>query len=534
MKFPKVAAVPWMVVVLAHASNAEEGNLFGVVGLHQRLGTHQLEIAWSPPRQRNGLSRKALVQCRGEVFGLIWLETEWVDELDRWGDRVVVGVVERDRADDCGWRHPRGGQQNDNTWKVRFEQKPAASAVLVSKRVEVREFPVELCTRNRGVDKLRYCRLGIAAHARLEVEKQLRPRCELKVTNLLGDVEHDPVGVAQLPVLGGLPLVAGLLERLWNDRSQRSIGLHVDRGRMSVDDDDEVKFLVGHARVPSGLNFQNSSILNSLCIVSSMIADRKHRIQARRCRGHHSQLTMATRFPSPRVDRFDYEGASSDKGAVGIWRDHNYPATAMPSGPTTLVLDLGDRQLTAGALRELVVPLGQRLRGGVFGDVHLVIAASDPDDAEVIALFAREHELPLFVSASAEPDDVARARPVGALTPTDVETLDELGRIGGQATVAVLAGHFGLELTAANNRLVGLARKGYVYRLDRNRRNGDLFLDPRRTLGATWLDDQVPAPRDALLNSGITSDPYDTSPLQLQGDAAEHAAEILRRRGRAR
>lgn len=243
---------------------------------------------------------------------------------------------------------------------------------------------------------------------------------------------------------------------------------------------------------------------------------------------------MATRYPSPRLDRFDYDGTSSDKGAVAIWRDHNYPATAMPSGPTTVVLDLAETQLTAAALRELVVPLGQRLRGGVFGDMRFVIAAPDPADAEVIALWAREHELPLFVSASAQPDDVARARPVGALTPTDVETLDELGRIGGAATVAALAQHVGLELTAANNRLVGLARKGYVYRLDRNRRNGDLFLDPRRTMGATWLDDDVAAPRDALLNAGITSDPYDTSPLRLQGDAAEHAAAILKRRGSVR
>jgi hypothetical protein len=241
---------------------------------------------------------------------------------------------------------------------------------------------------------------------------------------------------------------------------------------------------------------------------------------------------MASLFPSPRVDRFDYDGVNSDKGAVAVWRDHNYPATAMPSGPTTVVLDLAGHQLSAGALRELVVPLGQRLRGGVFGDMRFVIAAADPADAEVIALLAREYELPLFVSSSAEPEDVARARPVGALTPTDVETLDELGRIGGAATVAVFAGHFGLELTAANNRLAGLARKGYVYRLDRSRRSGDLFLDPRRTMGATWLEDQTPAPRDALLNAGITSDPYETSPLRLEGAAAEHAAEILKRRGR--
>ncbi len=242
---------------------------------------------------------------------------------------------------------------------------------------------------------------------------------------------------------------------------------------------------------------------------------------------------MATLYPTPRVDRFEPEGATSDKDAVASWRDYNYPATAMASGPTTVVLDLAGSEFTAAALRELVVPLGQRLRGGVFGDVRFVIAASDPADAEVISLWAREHELPLFVSASAEPHDVARARPVGALTPTEIETLDELGRIGGAATVAALAGQVGLELTAANNRLVGLARKGYVYRLDRPRRRGDLFVDPRRTLGANWLDYDVAAPREALLNAGITSDPYDTSPLRLQGDAAQHAAEILKRRGHA-
>jgi hypothetical protein len=244
---------------------------------------------------------------------------------------------------------------------------------------------------------------------------------------------------------------------------------------------------------------------------------------------------MAIRFPSPRVDRLEQPDDTSDKGLIAGWRDNLFPPTAMESGPTTFVVDLTGVQLTTGALRELIVPLGQRLRGGVFGDVRVVVATHDTDDAEIIGLLARQHELPLFVSVSASPDDVARARPVGAITATDVETLDELGRIGGSATVSVLANAFGIEPTAANNRLVGLARKGYVYRFERDRRKGDLFFDPRRTFGANWPDpDEATAPREALLNAGITTDPYDTTPLRLDGDAAERAAAILKRRGRIR
>ena len=48
-----------------------------------------------------------------------------------------------------------------------------------------------------------------------------------------------------------------------------------------------------------------------------------------------------------------------------------------------------------------------------------------------------------------------------------------------------LADRAGIEATAAGNRLVNLVRKGYVYRWERPRREGDLFVDPRLASNGT-------------------------------------------------
>jgi DNA-binding MarR family transcriptional regulator len=206
------------------------------------------------------------------------------------------------------------------------------------------------------------------------------------------------------------------------------------------------------------------------------------------------------------------------------------------SAPTTLVLDLSGVQPTSAALREVVVTLGQRLRGGVLGDFKVVIATSDAAIAEMIELLAREHELPLFLADSPADADVREARAVGPLTQVELETLNELHAIGGGATVAALAGAIGMKASAINNRLSSLERKGYLYRIQRDRRRGDFFVDPRVsdsdvTLDAVYRRDVSPR-KMALLEHGIRSDPYDRSKLVLHGEAAERAAEILRRHGK--
>jgi hypothetical protein len=217
-------------------------------------------------------------------------------------------------------------------------------------------------------------------------------------------------------------------------------------------------------------------------------------------------------------------GVLGDPDRAAELRDQRLPPTVLP-GFTTLVLDLSGMTPTPAALRELIIPLGQRLRGGVYGAAKLILATPDDAVAEVVDLLAGAHGLPIFLARSSSPEDVARARPAGDLTATEHQTLRELAAAGGLATVADLAGRFGIEPTAVNNRLTNLDRKGYVYRYHRTRRSGDLYLDPRAPFD-TEGHGAVPT-RDALQAAGIWSDPYDRSPLRLEGDAAERAADIL-------
>ena len=218
-------------------------------------------------------------------------------------------------------------------------------------------------------------------------------------------------------------------------------------------------------------------------------------------------------------------GLVADPERVAELRDQRLPPTALP-GFTTLVLDLSGMTPTPAVLRELIVTLGQRLRGGIYGSAKLIVATPDEAVAELTDLLAGAHNLPIFLAASPDPEDVARARPAG-LTVTEHQTLDELAAAGGLATVANLASRFGIEPTAVNNRLANLDRKGYVYRYQRSRRAGDVYMDPRAQFnnGPGMTPD-----REALLAAGITTDPYDRTPLRLEDEAARRASELLAKR----
>jgi DNA-binding MarR family transcriptional regulator len=250
------------------------------------------------------------------------------------------------------------------------------------------------------------------------------------------------------------------------------------------------------------------------------------------------ETRMAIAVPTRQV-RFlgGTTGRLDDPHHAAELRDQQLPPTAW-SAPTTAVLDISGSQPAPAALREIVLTLGQRVRGGVYGDMKIVIAVEDEAVAEVIRLLGREYDLPLFLSRSSRPEDIERSEPLGELTRGERETLDELREVGGGATVAALAGAIGIAASAANNRLTNLERKGYVYRLKRARSHGDIYVDPRASaeellLGVTEEGD-VPPPRSALLAAGIRSNPYDRSRIDLSGEAAERAAEILRRRGKVK
>jgi hypothetical protein len=129
-----------------------------------------------------------------------------------------------------------------------------------------------------------------------------------------------------------------------------------------------------------------------------------------------------------------------------------------------------------GALKEMILPLGQSLRSGVYGSAALVIVTSDDAVIEFLEALAEKHELPLFLSAA--PDaPLSQARPIGALTTAEIETYGLIRSAGGEVTSSRVADIAGIEVNAAGNRLSALAKKGYVQRVSRSRREGDAFID---------------------------------------------------------
>jgi hypothetical protein len=243
---------------------------------------------------------------------------------------------------------------------------------------------------------------------------------------------------------------------------------------------------------------------------------------------------MLETFPHPRFIAMGTGDLSDPEHAVAVL-DRELPPTALAT-PQTLVLDLRGKMLSPVSLRRLIMTIGQRVRGGIYGELKFIVLTSHDDIAATINEIALANDLPIFVSRSNSDPRRARteARPVGVLTESDHETLNEILHAGGSVTVAGLAGVLGIEPTAANNRLVNVTKKQYVFRVKRGRQLGDLFVDPRADLESVFPAarlDAAPA-RNALLKAGIKSDVYDVRATVAEGEAAERAAEILRRRGK--
>lgn len=243
---------------------------------------------------------------------------------------------------------------------------------------------------------------------------------------------------------------------------------------------------------------------------------------------------MSTRFSTrKRVHITSAHDQLVDIGLAVETVRNQLPHTASDT-PVTFVIDFGDLDMTSEALREIIVPLGQQLRGGVYGShTSVVIRTAREELSEIIGLLARSHDFPMYVTL--EPNDIWGAWPTGDVTRSEVETLNQLRTLGGRATAAELADSLGIAANAANNRLASLERKGYVFRQHRGRRQGDEYVDPRADLPDTdLLRRQATKPvRSVLISSGIESDPYDSSDLLLEGESGERAADILRRRERA-
>lgn len=147
------------------------------------------------------------------------------------------------------------------------------------------------------------------------------------------------------------------------------------------------------------------------------------------------------------------------------------------SGPQVLVLDLAGFALTPSGLQELLLPLAQRIRGGEYGAIRLVISTADAAVADFVRYMAQAHQLPLYLTPS--PLELSEGIPIGNLTTTESSTLDTVFALGGQVTASMLAETEGLQPSAATNRLVKLDREGYLFRLPRGRREGDVYIEPR-------------------------------------------------------
>jgi hypothetical protein len=171
------------------------------------------------------------------------------------------------------------------------------------------------------------------------------------------------------------------------------------------------------------------------------------------------------------------EYAWNDRSGASFLRDRYFPPTAVDR-PTIAVLEIS-AEPTMGTLKEFLVPLAQRIRGGAYGQLFLVVRTEDHDVAEFVRYLSREYDLPMFVSSSSGPEEAAT--PAGDLSSIEEATIAALRSLGGASTPPQLAQAIGIEPTAAGNRLVNLERKGYVYRIGRARRQGDLFIDPWAT-----------------------------------------------------
>ena len=145
--------------------------------------------------------------------------------------------------------------------------------------------------------------------------------------------------------------------------------------------------------------------------------------------------------------------------------------------PQVLVVDLGGSAFTPLALQELILPLAQRIRGGEYGTVRLIISTSDPGVGNYIRYMAQAHQLPLYLSPSLF--NLWEGNPVGDLTETERGTLDTIIALGGRVTASSLAAIESIRPSAATNRLVKLDREGYLVRQPRGRREGDIYIEPR-------------------------------------------------------
>lgn len=160
--------------------------------------------------------------------------------------------------------------------------------------------------------------------------------------------------------------------------------------------------------------------------------------------------------------------------SVPQWARHRAVGELTAGGLGVLVLDLGVAKYETGVLLEMITAVGREVRSGRFGNAIMVIATTQPSVAKLADMVAYAEDLPMFIVDT--PTELHEARPAGRLTSTERESLDLVDQLGGRVTANRFAAETSLEVTAAGNRLTNLARRGYVMRVPRSRRQGDEFI----------------------------------------------------------
>ena len=189
---------------------------------------------------------------------------------------------------------------------------------------------------------------------------------------------------------------------------------------------------------------------------------------------------MARMGPATKIVRLG-EGTDMLQDGQIVWKmKHDFEDSG--DGLVALI-DFGTVAPTTRVLREFFVPF--REATNAHANVSYVLSSSDPATREVLSWMADANDLGMYITSS--PEFLRDAEPAGDISAAEAETLEQLKRLGGTLTAAELAEWMGLEATAAGNRLVNLARKGYVLRIQRPRRQGDQFIDPRTVSPHTQL-----------------------------------------------
>lgn len=146
-------------------------------------------------------------------------------------------------------------------------------------------------------------------------------------------------------------------------------------------------------------------------------------------------------------------------------------------GPMIGIVHLGGVRPTPGALRDVVLTIGEDVKAGRYGAFTFIVSSEDEATRCVVRDTAAALDVAMFVSSSSV--ILEQAEPVGGLTVKDRETMDLVLQAGGTVTAMEFAQRQGIEQTTAGNRLVALHKKGYLQRMQRPHPIGDLFVDPR-------------------------------------------------------